>query len=74
MINQKNGNYNFVDSKKLNPLEPILFEAHVLKGQTYELDKIKKFILEQTNVRLVFQTRSERYLKIVPGNAENTVI
>jgi hypothetical protein len=74
MINQKNGSFNFVDSKKLNPLEPLLFEAHVLKGQTDELDRIKKFILEETNVRLVFQTRSERYLRIVPGNAENTGI
>jgi hypothetical protein len=74
MINQKNGSFNFVDSKKLNLLEPLLFETHVLKGQTDELDRIKKFILEETNVRLVFQTRSERYLRIVPGNAENTGI
>jgi hypothetical protein len=74
MINEKERKFNFIDSSKLNPLESLLFEAHVLKGQPAELDKIKKFILQETNVRLVFQTRSERYLKIVPGNAENTGI
>ena len=65
--------FNFVNLKPtINPVENISFAGMTLKTTSSEFERIKKFILEETNTRLIFQTRSEHYLKIVPANPTAT--
>jgi len=60
--------FNFENSKpQINPVENINFAGCILKTTSSEFERIKKFILEETNACIVYQTRSERYLKIVPA-------
>jgi hypothetical protein len=49
---------------KLDPAIAMLFGAFVVKGPTLEIDRIKRFILEETHCRLVFQHKDDRYLRI----------
>ena len=49
---------------KLDPAIALLFGAFVVKGPTLEIDWVKRFILEETRCKLIFQHKDERYLRI----------
>ena len=55
-----------IESKpKLNPVEPLLYFGNVYKTTPSENGRIKRFILEQTNARIIYQHQDFAYLKIV---------
>jgi hypothetical protein len=52
--------------KTVDPRENLVYGALILKVTEQTFDKIKAFILDETDARLIYQTKSTRYLTIQP--------
>ena len=48
-----------------NPAENLFFTGIVVKATSSDSERIKRFILEETSARLIFQHQDVAYLKIV---------
>ena len=73
MTEEQEYGFHFKNSKPtIDPAENINFAGCILKTTASEFERIKKLVLEETNARIIFQTRSERYLKIVFANPTPT--
>ena len=49
----------------INPAENLFFTGIVVKTTSSDSERIKRFILEETSARLIFQHQDVTYLKIV---------
>jgi hypothetical protein len=65
-IPQENAIPSQQKQKTVDPHENLLYAAITLKVTEQTWDKIKTFILDQTDARLIYQTKSSRYLTIQP--------
>jgi len=54
----------FLGREKPDPAEALFFGAFVVKGTSLEIDRVKRFILEESRCRLIYQHKDERYLRI----------
>ena len=62
-------NFNFgKPTPTINPSEDLFYAGTVVKTTKLDFERIRNFILTQTNARLIFQTKSEHYLKILPAD------
>jgi len=60
--------FSFINPKpEINPIENKCFAGCIIQTTPSEFERIKKFILEETNARLIYQTRNDRYIQIVPA-------
>jgi len=61
-----------VCKEKIDPAETLFFAGFIIQTTSKEFERVKKFILEETTARLIYQHRDERYLRInVGGTNEN---
>jgi hypothetical protein len=53
------------------PLEKQIYAAFVVKGDPEEITKLKEHILEETSLRLIYQRKDSRYLKVSPATEKD---
>jgi hypothetical protein len=60
----KEYSFNLEATSTSKPLEKQLYAAFVVKGDPEEITKLKEHILKETSLRLCYQRRDSRYLKV----------
>jgi hypothetical protein len=59
----KEYSFNLEATSTSNPLEKQLYAVFIVKGDPEEIAKLKEHVL-QTNLRLIYQHKDSRYLKV----------
>jgi hypothetical protein len=65
--------YSF-NAETTSPSEPLgkqPYAAFVVKGDPEEITKLKEHILEETSLRLIYQHKDSRYLKVSPATEKD---
>ena len=63
--------FNSDSQSQSKPLEKQPYAAFVVKGDPEEIAKLKEHILEETTLRLIYQHRDSRYLKVSPATEKD---
>ena len=64
-------NLETTSTNKPIALEKQLYAAFVVKGDPEEITKLKEHILEETSLRLCYQHKDSRYLKVSPATEKD---
>jgi hypothetical protein len=67
----KEYSFNLDATSTSNPLEKQLYAAFVVKGDPEEITKLKEHILKETSLRLCYQHKDNRYLKVSPATEKD---